>query len=442
MRAKNPISGVLPATLGVLLLASSGQAQALYDVGDSTSELRFGANLGAGSGWNPPDGATSVNTTVGFGGRSALSCSGLDYQTYIRSIDPGAMIKKYTNTFMSGAQAAVTNYLLSMAYANPTVASVIDTMNQDYSAQFGAFASQCSLDEAKRIGAEKGAKKMADAKNECYEAQVKQGVAPAQAYDACKSDASAFAFIANNKLPSSKPVMDFLKDYTNFDVTKKVSAMLGLVSDQVVTSSGLQMRPPETTLFAMEDNLTKRASIALNLILNGTSFTEIRNCTATDMKAPPTGAGAPSDACLPEETRGVVATPGFLGARQLSASARGMYVDAMSSQIAIAAIRENLVTLQNDLAKISLNPAADVDTETVENKKKDLNEKIQTLRAQADAIQEMQQAKAQLAKTQLASLDQVQRQLNGIANRGAQPVVREAWWTPQSILRTLMRMVN
>lgn len=427
-------------SVAILLLGMASNAYALYGAGDSMGDLRFGANIGAGSGYYNPDGP-SAGANVGFGGHAGLSCSGLNYQAYIRSINPNEVVKKYIDVYTKGAQAAAFNYLLSLAYSNPTVASILDTMNNDYSQQFSAFAKQCSLDEAKRMGAERGARKMAEAKNECYESQVKAGVGAAQAYDNCKSESSAFSYVAIHSLPASKAIGDFLKDYTNIDVNQKMDSMLGLFGDQVVTSNGLEMKPPKTTIYAMNENVARRTRIALQMIMNGMPGSSIRNCTGQDLMDPPMGANNPADACLPAETRGVVATPGFAAANQLEPGARNMYVDALSSQIAIASIRDNLVNLENRIVQLTINPSADVSTDTVEKKKKELLGKISAMQGQADALQRLQVAKSQIAKTQIASLQQVMRQNAAVAAQVKRDTGSDdLWWTPQSILRNLLRL--
>lgn len=391
------------AASGAQPLAAAG-ATPLYSSEATGPELRFGATIGSGLGWTPP--ASRPGASIGFGGRAALSCSGLDYAGFLQGFNAEDYIKELRDQFLSGAQSAALTYLMVTAYSDPTLASVFDMLNQSYSARFGLFQSACNAQEARERGLEQGARRMAQAQNQCYEERVRAGASPTQAYQSCANEAT-FGGIAE-RLPAGKSTIEFLQHYTSLNITKEFEALLGLLPDERVSASGYEMRPPRLTLHQLNRNLEGRTGNAIELVLNGTAPSSLRECKAQDALDPPR---EPTEACLPPAVAGIVHSPAFLAARQLSPEARRLYRDALSGQLTIAALRASILDLMTQVSQMDVREGAGAHASEVSARKRALEEQIALVQRDADALQALQQAKANAIRTQILALDLVNQSI-------------------------------
>jgi len=392
-------------SISPLALASDIQ---LYDSGTPTSTMQFGAAVGAGSLYQPSNSATA---NIGFSGNIGIGCSGINPQAFIQSINPTQIINNIKNTLISGSEAGLENYLLATAYSNPTLASVMNMENKTLNAKFNMFASQCSMQQAKAEGAALGARKMAEAHNECFEQQIAAGVGPSQAYNNCIDTNSALSAIVSNKLPESFGNIGFLKNFTNMNVTNRVESLLGLVQDTKVgdNSSGkaaVEVRAPTTTVYKMNANMASHVQYALQQILAGTPASQIANCTSADLNKP---ASSYSGACLPAQARNIVDSSGFKAAEQLPPTAQNLYASALSGQIAIADIRGQIIKLYNQIDEMELKNKSTAKTKATTNaflkKKEDLMKQISALENQVNAMQNYENAKTKIAQTEVAAVE-------------------------------------
>lgn len=381
-----------------------------YGPGTTTSDARYGATVGAGVQWSrafTPAGDASAN--AGFGGNVTLSCSGIDFQGFLQRFNPSELLNQMKNTLMSGAQAAVSSYLITLAYANPTIASVLDMMDKKFTARFDAFAQACNAQEARKRGEDEGASRMADASDQCFADQIGKGTSPTEAYRVC---ANARTF-GDMDLPALKQTSDFLKKYTSLNVTKEISAMLNLLPDEKVTSGGLQMKPPTATTMQVYENVEGRAKNAIKAVLSGTDPATIPLCNEQDILKAPSGDAM----CIPSTASNLVNSPTFLSARLLSPAAAELYSSAMSSQIATTALYSNIYELKQQVALINAKDSTGVSAEEVLRRRESLMKSIDRLEQEADALRKIQESKAKLAKTQILTMQKVEQELASTSSR-------------------------
>ena len=69
-----------------------------------TESLRFGASAGSGTRWVPQ--TNQVTASAGFGGRVALTCSGLNYSGFLSTFDVNDWLNDLKSQFIAGAQSA------------------------------------------------------------------------------------------------------------------------------------------------------------------------------------------------------------------------------------------------------------------------------------------------------------------------------------------------
>lgn len=147
-------AGFVSALAALALSAACAAAPAGYDAAATTGDARFGAQLGAGAQWQsqltPADAPGSP--ALAFGGGVRLGCAGVDLNGFLHSFDPAELLAEIRNSLLGGAQAAAANYLITLAYANPTISSVLDMMDKKYAARFAAFAQACDAQAARARG--------------------------------------------------------------------------------------------------------------------------------------------------------------------------------------------------------------------------------------------------------------------------------------------------
>jgi hypothetical protein len=401
---------VAPAVSAALAAAIPGPACADapvsgYGQNASGNDARFGALLGAGSQWEStlaPGSKGSGNFS--FGGGARLGCSGIDFNGFLHAFDPAELLAEMRNTLLTGAQAAASNYLITLAYANPTIASALDMLDKKYSARFSAFAQGCDAQAARARGQEAGARAMASAGDQCFDREIAQGTAPTEAYRRC-SILHAFDSL---DLPAAASTADFLRKYTSINVTREMEGLLALLPDERISGGSYQMRPAQMTVASMSTRLRDQARAALDRIDAGSDPASIAPCTADRVLA----ASPPSDGCLPAAALPLVTSSAFRSARLLGDASRTLFKDALSSQIAIGAMYSNLLELFQQVARIDVPDSAGADAAHAGARRHQLQESIAELLTEADTQVKAQAAKAQLARSQIAALEQVESELD------------------------------
>lgn len=387
---------LIPAmTVAIALTATTAGAQSnsLYASIDA-SGARFGANIGAGiSHRGPPP----FGPDVEFGGKATLSCSGIDYKAFLNGFRPQELLSDLTGSLRNGAQAAATNYVIALAYANPTIASVLDMMDQRYSARFQAFAEQCNAAQARARGESEGARRAAAGQDQCFSRRVGEGASPTEAYRDCAKAAT----VASMNLPAGLDLKAFLRDYSSIDVTRELEVLLGLLSDARTSADGVQIRPPALSIATAKANVEDRVANAINAIVDGTAPDDIPDCAPEALAAAMAG---PNDRCIPASAGALVRSPAFLGARLLPAPEQALYAAALAQQVASVDMRARVVELRQQITKLAPKPATAASADDVGSRRDALLREIDRLEVDARALEELAAAKAQLARTQILAM--------------------------------------
>lgn len=393
-----------------------GREDALYSNQVSAEDARFGSAVGAGSQWQSglpnagiPDPLRGAGAT--FGGGARLSCTGVDFNGFLRSFDPAELISEIRTSLLTGAQAAASNFLITLAYSNPTVSSVLDMLDKRYSARFDAFAQACNAQADRARGQEAGARAMADAGDECFGQEVARGTAPTEAYRRC----SVLHALDEFDIPAAAPLGDFLRKYTTVNMTQEFEALLALLPDQRIEQGNFQIRPPQMTVPALSDLLRGLARRALDRIDGGTDPGSIPACSAPAML----GRAAAPDGCLPPAAMSLVTSQAFRSARLLRPASRALFKDALSSQIALTTLYSNLLDLFQQSARIDTRSDAAADAAQASARRKQLRESIGDLLAEVDTQVKAQEARASMVRSQMLALEQVEATLDAHSRNAA-----------------------
>jgi len=397
-----------------------------YDSSASSADARFGAQIGAGAQWQSQTApGTAGGPTLSFGGGARLGCSGIDFNGFLHRFDPAELLAEIRNSLLSGAQAAASSYLITLAYANPTLSSVLDMMDKKYTARFGAFAQACDAQAARARGQDRGARAMAQAGDECFDAETARGTAPSEAYRRC-SIARSFEGV---DLPAVASTATFLRNYTHVNVTPEVEALLSLLPDERIDSGNYQMRPPQSTVAGMSQRLHDQTRLALDRLDSGADPAAVATCGAAALLGTSTGA----DGCLPASAQALVSSRAFGATRLLGPAARTLFKDALSAQIAIGAMYANLLELFQQTARIDVR--AGTDAAHADNRRRQMREALAELVQEADAQGKAQSAKMEVVRLQMTALERVESDLDAAARRN-----REAAGVTQFSMSQLVRM--
>jgi hypothetical protein len=423
--ADRPRTGRMLALGRTLIVASAlgmatpraTAAESLYSERAGTEDARFGSAVGAGSQWQSglPSSAPSNsvrNANLAFGGGARLSCTGVDFNGFLRTFDPAELISEMRTSLLTGAQAAASNFLITLAYSNPTVSSVLDMLDKRYSARFNAFAQACNAQADRARGQEAGARTMADAGDECFGQEVARGTAPTEAYRRC----SVLHTFDELDIPAAASLGQFLRKYTSINMTQELEALLALLPDQRIDNGNFQIRAPQITVAGMSDLLRGLARKALDRVDAGVDPGSIPACSAAAML----GRVDAPDGCLPGAAVALVTSPAFRGARLLSPASRTLFKDALSSQIALSAMYSNLVDLFQQAARIDASGAS-ADAAQVGTRRQQLREAIGNLLGEVDAQAKAQDARATLVRSQMLALEQVEASLDTRGRNAAAP---------------------
>ena len=405
--------GCAAVGLATLCVGAAGAATIQpFGAGTDSSDARFGAQVGAGSAWQPQyvPSAPSAAASITFGGGpETLSCGRVDFSGFLSQFRSGELVHEMKDVVIHGAQQAAFDYLMTLAYSSPTVASVLDMMDKRLADRFHAFAQACNAQQARAVGEEAGARKMASASDQCFMSRVQGGASPTEAYRSCSIE-HAFAGL---DLPAFTSTVDFLRRYTNLDVTHQVEALLRLLPDERIQDGTLQMRPPTADVASMVDGLRSRTRAALDQIEDGADPTRIAPCAAADVL----DAAATPQPCLPAAASALVASPAFRGARLLNAQSRELYKDALSGQVASVAAYANILELRRQVERLDVKPDSGVDAAEALNRRRQLIAQAGRLLEQADTQVKIEEGKSRIARTQLLALERAEARLDAAAAR-------------------------
>jgi hypothetical protein len=420
----------LPAdsqSLGGAGSTTPDQSSPLYPPGSSVSDTAFGAQIGAGSHWAPSPGTFAKSGAMAFTGTARLGCSGVDFNAFLRSFDPHELLSEIRNTLLSGAQAAASNFLVALAYSDPTIVSVLDMMDKKYSSRFSAFSQACHAQAARSHGEQFGAMAMADAADQCFDAEISRGTAPTEAYRRCSIQ---HQFDGMN-LPAAASNADYLRQFTTVPVTADTEALMGLMPDQRIASNSLQLRAPESTVAIMTDRIRIQARTALERIDQGADPTQIATCSGSALN----GTSASVEGCLPPGTVSLLATPAFRSASLLGNASRELFKDALASQIAIGAMYANLIELKQQIDRMDVRNGAIADANHAQSRRRNLHAAFNELLQEAESQVKAQEARNEIVRSQILALEKVQSTLNTRAGE-----IRSDAAKPQFAIRDLVHL--
>ncbi len=369
----------------------------------STDSARFGALVGASTGYRPSFAAPS-STNSAWGGAPAQSCAGVDFDTFLNTVKPSEVLNNLQTTYQSGPQAAVANYILSLNTANPTLAATLDMMDRMYSSRYQAFAQLCQAQETSRLSSDPNTRRMAEASDQCFAAQVASGTSPTEALRECKN----VSVVAAQTIPAKDDLRTFLTNSTNVTVTGEVEKLLPLLSDERITSDGVQVRAPEMSLTQLKGNIEDRSHNALIQILDGKSPNQIATCNGNDYEKPPASA---TEACIPDAASGLVRGQVFLAARQLNSTEQEMYVSALSEQIAAVTVQSTIIALRQSLLNMTPKNGSAIPAGELATRRARITGEIVRLENDAAQLAKIADQRAQVARTQLLAMQRASEQV-------------------------------
>jgi hypothetical protein len=282
---------------------------------------------------------------------------------------------------------------------------VLDMTDRQLATRFTAFAQTCNSQQIRAVGLHDAERRMANASDQCFAQEIARGTGPTGAYRRC-SVARSFDEL---HVPAALSTIDFLRRHSDLAITPRIESLLSLLPDERIAGGSYQLRPPKMTVATLSDALQARSRLALNQMIDGAAPSVIAEC-ALDSIFDPSG-----PACLPRSASTVVDSPAFRGARLLGPAARGMFKDALSSQIAVTAVYSDLLDLAQQIARMSLRGTSDASAGEVLSRQRALQEEVARVLLQADLQLKLQESKLKSARTQLLALERAQSDLRTAA---------------------------
>jgi len=373
----------------------------------SIDDVRFASEIGTpASSSGKSSGALAPQPLVDFRGTSGRSCSSLDLNTFLRQFDPHELLAELRQSLLSGAQSAVSNYLVALAYSAPTLASVLEMSDRQLTTRFTTFAQICGNQQLRAVGLQDSERRMAQASDQCFAREIVRDTAPTDAYRRCSVDRNFDALA----LPATMSTIDFLRQHTDLAVTQRIESLLGLLPDERIAAGNYQIRPPKVSLSSLLDSLQIRSRLALDQIIDSVTPSAVAEC-APDSIFDPLG-----PACLPRSASALVASPAFRGVRLLGPAARSTFKDALSSQIAITSVYADLLELAQQIARMNLRSDSDASSSEIQSRQRALEEQVVRLLDQANLQVKLEESKRRLARTQLAALERTEADLRAAAD--------------------------
>jgi hypothetical protein len=373
----------------------------------SISEARFASQLDSplpGLPARPP----SPPGDAEFAGVSVTPCSSLDLHAFLQAFDPRELLDEMRDSLVSGAQSAVSNYLLTLAYSAPTLASVLDMTDKTLAARFGSFARSCAMQHAGQDGGPESRQRMSQAAQQCFALQVGRGASPTAALRRCAL-ARQFEGLG---LPAALPTPEFLRRYTRMAITPRTEALLALLPDARIQDGGYQVRPPRLTMTSLIDRWQAQARHALDLLDGGARAGAMPDCALDRV----VDAGVDDNGCLPAAAAPLVNSPAYRGTRLLEPAAREIFKDALAGQIAVVQATADLSDLDQQIATMGLRPQSGADAEEIAARRQALAGQTRQLLEQLELRARLQQARATLARMQVLALQRAQDDLRNRAS--------------------------
>jgi hypothetical protein len=330
--------------------------------------------------------------------------SAMDYNAFLRRFDARELLQEMRGEMLGGAQAAVSNYLLALAYSSPAIASILDMADHKYAARYSALA-QARATHPSAQGAAAGASRLARAEDQCLARAIANSESPTGAWRRC----SVQRQITEADSPAAPSNADFLRRWARFGLPRDLEALLALLPDERVQGGALQQQAPRLALSTLAQRLQSRARAALARIDRGADAGAIAACDADPLlDAPDAGAG-----CLPRPALAIVAAGSWRASRLMPAAARSRFLDAFASQVALGATYDAVLELGRRVAGLEF--LAGTDGEEARRRRGELGVQVARLLDEASLQARVAQERARLAQAQAAALALAESRLDGAA---------------------------
>jgi len=371
----------------------------------SSDDSRFGLTLGAGSTWISDAQASGASPSgSAFFGGSRRGASTIDYNRFLQFADPRELLRELRSSLLSGAQAEASNFMLMLAYANPTIASTLDMTDKRYSDRYAAFAQSVSTQGGHPDGQGLGTAATWDAGEQCFDQLRRRDTAPTEAYRRCHLERD----FAGLGIPAAASNADFFRSYARVKLRPSLEPLLQLLPDQRIQDGQLQARAPAMSTAQYWGRLQASILLALERMDSGTGESPPAVC-APDAALNPANHAVP---CIPAGAKDIVGSASFRATRLLGPGARALFKDALSRQIATAELLTQLAELRQSVDQLDVVDSPDADAQHVQARRKILLEGIQTVLTGIELERKNEAARLELVHTQMASVEHLERAMD------------------------------
>lgn len=397
------VAAVILALACVAALAQNATDGGAFGSATGTDSARFGALVGAMTGFRPSFAAPSV-VSSSWGGAPMQSCSGVDFDTFVNTVKPQEVLNHLQSTYQAGPQSAVANYMLTLNTSNPTLAATLDMVDRMFTQRYSGFAQMCQAQESSKVSGDPHMRRLSEATDQCFAARVGKGSSPSEALRECRSA----GVMAGEAIPGRYDLKGFLAAFTNVKVEGEVENLIGLLSDEQITAQGVQARAPERSITQVKGFVEDYSRNAINKILDGTNPNDIDSCAGLHYSRAPVG---PTDACIPTSAASLVRGQAFLAARSLSAAEQDMYASALSEQMSAVAVQSAVIALRQTLLNMAPKAGASVPAGEIIARRARILAEVTRVEGDAAQLARIADQRAQIARSQLLAMQRAADQI-------------------------------
>jgi len=333
----------------------------------------------------------------------------VDYDAFLKRFDARELLQQIKGDLLGGAQSAVTNYLLALAYASPTTASILDMAEHKYSTRHTGLAIGEIERSTRSSSPNRTERRLALIQAQCFTSQLEDGESPTAAWRRCNIDTD----IQPKDASGTESNASFLQKHVLGGAGSDLLALATLLPDERMQGGQLQTSSPALTIDTLASRLQQRSEAALRRIENGVDPGSISACRIEDL-ASATSSGPD---CIPRRALEIIQAGAYRSARLLPPAILDVLRSDLSSQAASAGAFDAVVELAHRIGEI--NWTAEVDAQEVSARRQDMEESLHRLLELAQSRIRLGEERGKLTQSLLRAMDEIERRLDAGAHASA-----------------------
>jgi len=326
----------------------------------------------------------------------------VDYDAFLKRFDARELLQQIKGDLLGGAQSAVTNYLLALAYASPTTASILDMAEHKYSARHAGLAIGEIGRSTRSSSPNRAERRLALIQAQCFNSRLDDGDSPTAAWRRCNIDND----FQSKDASAAESNASFLKNHVRGGAGADLLALAALLPDERMQGGQVQTSSPGLTIDTLASRLQQKSEAALRRIESGTDPGSISACRIEDLAS----ATVSGPDCIPRRALEIIRSGAYRSARLLPPAVLDVLRSDLSSQAASAGAFDAVVELAHRIGEIDW--TAEVDAQEGSARRQDMEESLHRLLELAQSRIRLGEERGKLTQSLLRAMDEIERRLD------------------------------